>query len=96
MLSRCSPLYDWAESRWLLARGALPLPCQFIFRYFILFIFLKRRFLELYAIFFEIILLFGSMTGLAADLFSRIFQKFVYNVLHRKLRKTLTTNKKPL
>ena len=43
---------------------------------------------EFYSFFCAFILLFGSISGLRADLFSRIFREMLYNVLHRKLRKT--------
>ena len=44
------------------------------------------RFRELQAFFCAFILLFGSMTSLTADLFSRIFEEMLYNVLHKQLR----------
>ena len=42
-----------------------------------------------HAIFYAITLLFGSITGLGADLFYCISEEMLYNVLHRKLRKPL-------
>jgi hypothetical protein len=43
---------------------------------------------EFYLFFCAFILLFGSMTGFRAEDCYRIFLKMLYNVLHRKLRKT--------
>jgi hypothetical protein len=43
---------------------------------------------EFYLFFCAFILLFGSMTGLTADIYVCIFREMLYNVLHRKLRKT--------
>ena len=43
-------------------------------------------FKRLQTFFYAFILLFGSITSLRAEESSRIFQKIVYNVLHKQLR----------
>ena len=44
------------------------------------------QFKRLQAIFYAFIFTFGSISGLRAEESSRIFQKIVYNVLHKQLK----------